>query len=516
MRDEPRPEPLDTEDEVDENDLEYRPFVKYVGLGLVLCTMAGSFYAAYSMGYNDGVASGEVSESINSTAVQNLQYVMQMASSDDAMLAKMAQHPDESLAWIRDQRVRAEVQWELANIMMNRGLMNQVQPLLENLLGKIPSDPVWAARMLVTADNLAGADCKEAARYYRMAADCYKKLQLKENYVSALAGLAALYSNMIDNAALKTLLKETEPLGADAISVRSVIQLHLALDMKMHADAGAGAVFDALLKEVQKRQPNVPPTAAVCAGIAMVEQGLDAALAANLLHKGESALGSSQAETLVRLMALRYLAHVEESRGLYQASLALLSRAEGAASGRVPKQNAFWPCLYVQRGWLHFVVRDTEHALRDFSAALKHTKDIALKVQALEGAARSNAAQGKVEEAAVQASECLALRRAHFANQQVEIGRILLVQAQICDQKDDLNAAADLYGQAANLLVGDSEEVRGCRLDALQGRAYILTQQGQWAQAAPVWEAIIPLVSDQKDLLEEARSQLRHCRNSAP
>lgn len=519
MSDEPRPEPLDT-DEVDESDLEYRPFVKYVGLGLVLCAMAGSCYAAYrlgrTMGFQDGVSSEQVAESINTAAVKNLQYVMQLASADDATLTALAAQPEQSLSWIRDAGVRAEVQWHVADIMLKRGLMPQVQPLLKQVVQKAPADPVWAARVLSAADALTAANHASAKEFYRLAADRYRTLQMQAEYVEALSCLAAWHMCGADAAALQAILKETESIGPHAAALRSSVQLHQALDMQLRADAGAPAAFDAVLATVQGAQPNVSPTAAVCAGVAMVEKGGDAALAVNMLQKGESALGSSPAEMQVRLLALRYLAKIEESCEHYQAALGLLSRAEGVAAGRVAKDNAFWPCLFVQRGWLHFVRRDAQHAVNDFTAALKQTQDVALKVQALEGSARCHIMLGKVDEAAKQASECLALRRSHFSAQQADIGRILLIQAQIHDQKNELAAAADLYGQAADMLVGDAEAEKDNRLDALHGRAYILCKQGHWEQAAPVWEAILPLVEDQKDLHEEARSYLRHCRNNAP
>lgn len=519
MSDEPRPEPLDLDD-VDESDLEYRPFVKYVGLGLMLCAMAGSCYAAYrlgrTMGFQDGVSSEQVAESINAAAVQNLQYVMQLASAEDSTLAALAAHPESTLAWIRDGSVRAEVQWHLADIMLKRGMIRQVHPLLDIIRQKAPADPVWASRVLTAADALAEAGNGDAKKYYRFAADRYKGLQMRAEYITALSAMSAYLMNESDDAALQALLQETESIKPEAVSLRSAVMLHRALDMQLRGNAAAAAgIFDTILAEVQKAQPNLAPAAIVCAGVTMVEQGADSALAVNLLQKGEAALGSTYADMQLRLLALRYLAKVEESRENYQLALGLLSRAEGAASGRVPKDNAFWPCLHVQRGWLHFVCRDAEHAANDFALALKRTNDVALKVQALEGASRCNIMLGKVDEAAKQAEECLQLRRTHYPELKSDIGRILLIQAKICDQKNDKNTALDLYAQAADLLTGEAEDERDNRLDALYGRAYILSKQGHWEQAAPVWEAILPLVQDQRDLLEEARSYLRHCRNNS-
>ena len=92
-------------------------------------------------------------------------------------------------------------------------------------------------------------------------------------------------------------------------------------------------------------------------------------------------MGRRPSEITARLQALRQLAVIEQARGHNVTALSLLHRAQGVAEGRLHTADAFWPCLFDQRGWMHYMVQNYQTALLDFNAALTSTQEAALLVQ---------------------------------------------------------------------------------------------------------------------------------------
>ena len=68
-------------EELNDDDLEFKPIVKYSAIGLAVVALLGVEYATYrlgfSKGFNDGVTSEVVSEAVNTAAVNNLTPFMQ-------------------------------------------------------------------------------------------------------------------------------------------------------------------------------------------------------------------------------------------------------------------------------------------------------------------------------------------------------------------------------------------------------------------------------------------------------
>ena len=54
------------------------------------------------------------------------------------------------------------------------------------------------------------------------------------------------------------------------------------------------------------------------------------------------------------------------------------------------------------------------------------------------------------------------------------------------------------------------------RREALLGHAYVLTELKRWAEAYAAWEQVLPLVDDQFDRREEARTQMRLIKPQIP
>ena len=154
-------------------------------------------------------------------------------------------------------------------------------------------------------------------------------------------------------------------------------------------------------------------------------------------------------------------------------------------------------------------MKNYQTALLDFNAALTSTQEAALLVQPQEGAARCYLELGRTDLALPLLEKCLGIRKELFTADRAAIGRIHLLLGQIFDQQGKTAEAEAAYGAAIENSAGNAPDEEDNRCLALMGRAYALTQLRRWQEAYDAWEQLMPLLGDQHDRREEARTQLR-------
>ncbi|MBQ8900970.1 MAG: hypothetical protein IJY72_08435, partial [Akkermansia sp.] len=68
------------QEELNDDDLEFKPIVKYAAIGLGLVALLGVEYATYRLGFSQGFTAGVtsevVSEAVNTAAINNLTHFM--------------------------------------------------------------------------------------------------------------------------------------------------------------------------------------------------------------------------------------------------------------------------------------------------------------------------------------------------------------------------------------------------------------------------------------------------------
>ena len=178
--------------------------------------------------------------------------------------------------------------------------------------------------------------------------------------------------------------------------------------------------------------------------------------------------------------------------------------------------NAFWPCLYDQRGWIHYMVQNYQTALLDFNAAMAVTQEPTLLMQPQEGAARCYLELGKTAEAQPLLENSLNLRRQYTPGDKNALGRLNLLLGQLYDQQGKKPEAEAAYRIAVESLTTDAPDEQENRLAALLGHAYVLTELERWAEAYAAWEQVLPMVQEQFDRREEARTQMRRIKPLIP
>lgn len=509
-----------------EEELEFRPWVLWTGVGLAASVCIGLCILAYSYSYNKGyqqgertgferaIQSGMVQERLNTAASQNVLSFMRLASASDEHLLRVAGDVEAAFGWIKDAGVRAEAEWCLADALLQRRLTTPAISVLTSLFEAVPRTTDWACRAL-HAGNLLMAQQQYAAAgsCYQLALSVFEEKHEGEYRLLALRQMVALEMctpRSLEEAMTSCgkLLDDLKEKGAEPRPLCDMLQVHMGeLQRCAGQPAAAEALFRAALDGVDTAAVTQPEYA-VCYGTALLELG-NAAAAEPLLRVAERNTGSRPSEMTARLQALRQLAVIEQGRSHLVTALSLLHRAQGVAEGRVHPGNAFWPCLFDQRGWMHYMVQNYQTALLDFSSALTATQIPALLVQPLEGAARCHLELGQTGQALPLLDKCLKIRKELFAADRAAMGRIHLLLGQIYDQQGKTAEAEAGYAAAVAHLEGDGiDEVDNRRL-ALMGQAYALTQLQRWQDAYHAWEQLLPLLGDQHDRREEARHQMR-------
>ncbi len=509
------------EEELNEEDLEFKPIVKYTAVGLALVALLGIEYATYALGrshgFNEGVTSGVVSKAVNDAAVENLTHFMRVATADEATLLAAVSRRDEELAWIKDPAVRREAEWVLAFALLNRRKASAAEDTLEGLFASAEADELWAHRALIVARAMAEAGNQPLAlHYYRFASRAYAALQQVREQAAVLSEMVGLIAAPTDNPteqlkALGELEADITALGDTGKPLLAGLLAHMGRIHRAHGNREeAISCFGRALEGADLSHSPALAGAAVSMGSALLEQG-DTERAAILLRDGISRLGEHPGDAAYLPAALRDLARIELESGNPDNALALLYRAEGAAMGRVPENSPYWLFLYDQRGWISFTKESYEVALADFNKALMQ-EGVPAEHRALplEGAGRCCLTLGRAEDALKFLNEAAALRAEHFAGDRPAQGRVYVLLAQAHDLAGNIREAADNYAKAIDFLP-DAPGENSDRFNAMMARAYALSQMKDWNAAIQAWNALRPLVERGSARAAEVEEQVSHC-----
>ena len=513
--------------ESQEEKLELRPIVKYLAIGLGVLSLLGVEYATYragvERGYQEGVCSGEVTAAVHACAVENLRHVLQLASAEDAVLVDAVKNHRTTLAWIKEPTVLYEVQWALAQALITRGLAAEADSMLRELFSaQQQASPLWARRALVTARALVEeGKYEQCAHYYGYAEAYYKSVSLVEKQLEIISEqLTYLPTAYPEPQKLQQQLAEYSKRAAELGDKGAEMVAGIwAWKGRLYREEGtttalekANRCFEKALSGFKANQLPELAGASICVGSLLLDKG-ESERAEELIKNGLSRIEDTPSAAPYMLLALRDLARIEQDKGNSDAALAMLYRAEGIALIHEPAGSTFWNCLYDQRGWLNFRRENYGAARVDFEKALEVCGDNpAYRVQPLEGAARCCLAYEEIEKAAEYFNECLQLRRAHMATELVPQGRIQLELARIYDAQNKAEEACAAYGEAVSLLSTMEDKKEPELISAMFARAYSLTQLRHWTEAYAVWEALQPLVADDKILRNEISVQMQYCR----
>lgn len=505
-----------------EEELEFRPWVKWAGVGGAGALSVALFLTVYFIGYSQGenagfseaTTSGLVQESLNDAAVQNLLSFMQLRSISEEELLKIAADTDSAFGWIIEQEVRYDAEWYLAEALLERGKAEAAAAVLSPLFIKVPHTTEWGYRALKSGNLLVSTPLYETASvYFSHAVDFFaenNQLNLRHEALGQLIAHEACAPQDASKAieALEKLIAKLQASDEGTRQLRSMAHVYIGLIQQFSGNAAeAEKKFRSALTEAENLR-TMRPEGAVSRGTALLELG-DADAAEAMLRIAEHNPGNSLSDISSRLLALRQLSLLEQQRGHNVTAIALLYRAQGVAEGRVPMGNTFWPCLYDQRGWVHYIVQNYQTALLDFNAALAVTKAPMLMIQPQEGAARCYLELGQGSEALPLLESCLQLRLQHTPGEKAAIGRVYLLLGQIYDQMGKVEAAESAYGKAVAHLTENTPEELYNRRTALFGHAYTLTELQRWDDAYAAWQTLLPMVQDQHDRREEVRAQMR-------
>lgn len=513
----------------EEEELVFRPWVKWCGVGLACAASLGFFLATYYIGYSQGedagfaagISSGQVERSLNDAAARNVLSFMRLSAAPDEHLLQVASDVDAAFGWVTSPEVRLEAEWCLAHALLARNRHEAAMAVLSPLFQRVPRSIDWAHRALDSGNLLiGGAQYQPAEKYFKFAASVFAENKQPGWQQEALGQLIALaaFASADGSAALAALESLLEELQADDEGTRQLRSMALVHMGSLHRCAGRKAEAEQKFREALAAVENlrtVRPEGAVSRGAAYLELG-DAAAAEPMLRIAESNAGQSLSDVASRVLALRYLAVLEQRREHHVTALAMLHRAQGMAEGRIQSGNAFWPCLYDQRGWMHYMVQNYQTALQDFNAALAATNEPSLQMQPQEGAGRCYLELGKTAEAQPLLENCLKLRQQHTPDDKNALGRLNLLLGQLYDQQGNTAAAEAAYRVAVEKLSGEEPDELANRLTALLGHAYVLTDLQRWAEAYAAWEKVLPLVQEQFDRREEARAQMRRIKPLIP
>lgn len=518
-----------------EENLEFKPWVKMVAWGAAgLSCLSLAYYAFYNWGYASGArdataqAEGCLTDILQVVALQDAAAAdreekeapqtaegaaVQSSPSNEALL-QMAHRRAELFAGVANPALRREALGLLLSALIDRDLLGSAEDLLAEVMPPAkPESPVWARRMLQAARWLARHSRWEQAKAYMQ---CVEDAQASADGLEAalrehveIIGLAGLPREALC-AELASLVEKAA--GAHPM-LGAELQVYLGkLYREQGDDTRADAHFHAALTAMDARRQEGGALPRVCYGVALYETG-ERKKAEEWLMAG-LADNNPADSTDMRAIALRHLATLCLEAGRPMEALRYLHRAEGEATGRIPKNSSFWLCLGDQRAWALYSMHEYEESLAGFRQVLAAAGEEheSLRAQPLEGVARCCLSLGQAQEAIRAAADCISLRERLWSGDKVSLGRVYILLGQAYDQGGQVLSAAEAYGRAAAVLPAD----HGGRLMALSGQAYALTQAQRWQEAAQAWELLLPLLPQEDEArIEHAKERLAACRQKA-
>lgn len=465
-------------------------------------------FVIFRMGYNRGWAEGSevpplrIVEQSDEKAMATLAAFMAESASGPDALAQLLANREEGLQWIRNPELKDDVIWGLAReLLVERGdaqACEVIRQLVEQGYGQ-GTVSKWAPRAELAAGVLRARDQqRDASWFYQQAASGYRSAGLAkdETRVQDVLATVLIGQNRLEEA--MGVLSRVNELSARNAVARSKT---LAAMGRIARTQGALADSRRYFSEAMAIWPGGKTddtedmaSARICLAEAMMESGREQE-AGPLFKSGLDSLKGREGELSFCLSALRGLAQIASSRHDYTEALSWLYQAEGAARGRVGAAEAFWPCLYDQRGWVLFHQAQPEAAIADFSRAVHATASPDARTQANEGIGMAYMELGKAELARKHLAKALELRKEVFADDATSLARVHRNLGMACDLLGDNTEALSQYDQALQAMERAGNASRDpLRIEVLLCKSHTLTELSKWQDAVDTFQVVIPLL----------------------
>lgn len=509
-----------------EAEYEFKPFVKWIAIGVLVALVIGVEIGTYRLGVSHGFDKGQQEPSAltqaksDAKAVLNLKHFLKCASADDATLRQLVANRKRELAWIQEKHLLREVEWMLGSTMIQRGKIAESRSLLDELFASVGSEPdrVWTHRIEMAADaESRQGSATRALKGYSSAASHYARLGLVGEELRCMNHQVELLTRLDDPHALvdalKKLYQRAGELGEAGRSLQVNTLAHLGRIFRAQGDiAGSNRYFELAVKEWKGEKNQQLASARICLGEALLESGRKEE-AAKLIEQGVADCSAAGSEAEYLMSGLRSLARLAAERGDLDAALAFLYRAEGVAHANLPEHSPYWPCLFDQRGWVLLQKGVPELALADFTRAASSDAEPSAVAQSCEGIGRASIELGRAKEAVSSLEKALSLREEHFAGDFASKARVERLLGMACDMQNDTQGSIRAYrralGDLARLGAGASPALK---VDLLMGLGYAYSERHQWELARDCWEQVLPLLSEERR--REIKVQLEDCKRA--
>lgn len=390
-------------------------------------------------------ATAKISVDSEAIAMERMRQFLYATSSGGKNLESFVKDRKEQLAWVKDPILLAELEWQLADTMIQSGMLSEADELLTDLFFRVMAKPsdAWCRRLEIVANaELATASKVKAVNWFGKAAKGYADLGLRDDMVRCLSARAdgIILTGKIGSSveALTTLLSQTEKLGVLGRQLRAKTLIQLSHLLRAQGKYNESKSYAEKALGLWNPGADISAVALVCYGEALLNLGQEDKAETQLLA-GINALTGEKEELNFMLSGLRALAQLSIAKKDATAALSYLNQAEGAARGRVPVNDAFWSCLYEQRAWAYLLENKADKALSDFESALKNDAGMLLKVQALQGLGCAYRALGKQDEALKYLEQALKFRQEHMPQDVANLERVQQIYAETLTGLTELN-----------------------------------------------------------------------------
>lgn len=390
-------------------------------------------------------ATAKVSVDSEAIAMERMRQFLYATSSGKKNLASFVKDRKEQLAWVKDPVLLSELEWQLADTMIQSGMISEADGLLTDLFTRVMVKPTeaWCQRLeLVANAELATASKVKGVNWFGTAAKGYADLGLRDDMVRCLSARAdgTILIGPIESSveALTTLLSQAEKLGVSGLQLQAKTLIQLSHLLRTQGKYNESKSYAEKALGLWNSGVDTSGVALVCYGEALLNLGQEDKAQTQLLA-GINALTGEKEELNFMLAGLRALAQLSIAKKDSTTALSYLSQAEGAARGRVPNNDAFWSCLYEQRAWAYLLENKADKALSDFEKALQNEAGVLLKVQALQGLGCAYRALGKQNEALKYLEQALEFRQEHMPHDVANLERVQHIYAETLTGLTELN-----------------------------------------------------------------------------
>lgn len=481
-------------------------------------------FVIFNMGYNRGWGEGSevpplrIIEQSDEKAMATLANFMAESASGPEALARLLQNRESELAWIRDESLRRDVTWGLARELLVEGgngdALNIIRELIEQGYAKGETGK-WASRSeLVGKILFSRDDMAKASFYFHKAAEGYSKDKQTKQEIKVLDGLVScmIATNRMDD--VMTVLAKLNELTINDPLDRSRILATMGRIARLQGKSADSRKYFKTAMELWPEggtsgEDENLGSARICLAEALLESGRTDE-AEKLFRSGLAVLRGKDSELSFTTSALRGLAQIASGKQKYQEALAWLYQAEGAAKGRLPQHDTFWPCLYDQRGWVLLNKADRVEAVKDFLKAVDATAAPDAQAQACEGLGMAYLELGKEKQAHQYLAKAIELRLKLFPDDLLSLGRVYKNLGMANDLLGQNEDALDCYGKSIDALQKSGNAGKSpLYIETLLCKCHTLCELSRWQEAVDAFNVVIPLLEGEPKV--ETLKQLATC-----